>query len=62
MIMIELTLTMNVVLRIGASWMKSGVFNKILEAIGKKEKLPPMKVSDILHVMPFNVLKYAFKM
>jgi hypothetical protein len=62
MIMIKLTVTVNVVLRMGAIWTKSGAFNEILEAIGKKEKLPPMKVSDILHVRPINILKDAFNM
>jgi hypothetical protein len=62
MIMIELTLTVIVVLRTGAIWMKAGAVNKILEAISKKEKLPPMEVSDILHVRPIDILKNAFKM
>jgi hypothetical protein len=62
MIMIKLTLTVNGVLRMNAIQTKSGSFNEILEAIGKKEKLPPMKVSDILHVRTINILKDAFMM
>ena len=62
MVMIKLKLTVNVVLRMGAIWIKSGAFNETLEATSKKEKLPPMKVSDILHVRPINILKDAFNM
>ncbi len=60
--MIQLTLFMIVVCRMGAILTYSGTFNEILEAVSKKEKLPPMMVSDILHIRPINILKYAFKM
>jgi hypothetical protein len=60
--MIKLTLTMNIVCRTGAIWMNSGAFDEILEVVSKKEKLPPMKMSDIHHVRSINILKYAFKM
>jgi hypothetical protein len=53
---------MIVVCRMGAILTYSGTFNEILEAVSKKEKLPPMMVSDILHIRPINILKYAFKM
>ena len=62
MIMIKLALTVHVVLRTGAIQAKSGAFDEILEAIRKQEKLPPMKVSDIFHVRPINILKDGFKM
>jgi hypothetical protein len=42
--------------------MQSGAFNDLLETIGKKEKLPPMKVSNIFHVRPVHILKDAFQM
>ncbi len=62
MVMIKLKLTVNVVLRMGAIWIKSRAFNETLEATSKKEKLSPMKVHDILHGRPIDILKDAFKM
>jgi hypothetical protein len=60
--MIELTFAVNVVCRMSAIWMQSGVFNEILEIIRTKEKLPPMKVSDIFLVRPIYILKNASQM
>ena len=62
MVMIKLKFIVNVVVRMGAIWIKSGAFNETLEATSKKEKLPHMKVSDILHGKPIDILKDAFKM
>jgi len=62
MVMIKLKFIVNVVVRMGAIWIKSGAFNETLEATGKKEKLSPMKVHDILHGRPIDILKDAFKM
>jgi hypothetical protein len=58
--MLQITLIMIVICRMSAIWMQSGAFNEILEMIGKKENLPPMKVSDIFHVWPVYVLKNLF--
>jgi len=62
MVMIKLKFIVNVVVRMGAIWIKSGAFNETLEATSKKEKLSPMKVHDILHGRPIDILKDAFKM
>jgi hypothetical protein len=43
MMMTELALTVIVVLRMGAIWMKTEAFNKILEVISKKENCHPGK-------------------
>jgi hypothetical protein len=43
MMMTELALTVIVVLRMGAIWMKTGAFNNILEVISKKENCHPGK-------------------
>jgi hypothetical protein len=60
--MIQITLYMILDCRMSAIWMQSGAFNDLLETIGKKEKLPPMKVSNIFHVRPVHILKDAFQM
>jgi hypothetical protein len=57
MVMVHLTLFANVDLGMGAIWMRSSPFNKIFRMISEKEKLPSMKVSDILDVIwPVNIL------
>ena len=60
--MIKLTFSVNVVHRMTAIWTDSRAFSEVLETIGKKEKLPPMKVSNIFHVRPAHILKDAFQM
>jgi hypothetical protein len=60
--MIELTFAVNVVCRTSAIRTQPGAFNEILETIDQKEKLPPMKVSNIFHVRPVHILKDAFQM
>jgi len=62
MVMIQITLLMIVDLRMSAIWMQSWAFDEILETIGKKEELPPMKVGSIFHVGPVYILKDAFQM
>jgi len=52
--MIELTFAVNVVHRTSAIRTHPGAFNEILETTGKKEKLPPMKVSNLFHVRPVH--------
>jgi hypothetical protein len=47
---------MDVVLRMSVIWTKLWPFNKISEMISEMEKQPSMKVSDILHVWPVNIL------
>jgi hypothetical protein len=60
--MIKLTFTVNVVCRTSTIRTQSWAFNEILEKmVGKKGKLPPMKVGSIFHVWPVYILKDAFK-